>query len=245
MMNEQALRHIYENVLPRGKNNKGVSIINTLSYLRMEAVLGTQNSISFTTVIQQGAQNSTERRLSINDSFTVLSFSVFIYKQLAPSGVAQPFGQCKLHTWPNPFVFSGTGEAAALQEIYNGSYALQVNSTQYFQAFDCLRFYRVGVAQQSLDVTAPGSGINAAYGADYWADGHYGFNDTNPTVTFAGTDTIESTITLPDSSIMAGTASNNYCALYMHGYLNQNGADYNRHTHPIHGKAWHAADNRR
>lgn len=199
------------------KRRKGV--VTTQSYLRLEAVLGAQGQINFDTLINQGAANANEKRLAITDAFTITSLAVMIYKTPAATAISS----CSLDTFPNPLTYSAAGEANALQAIYNGFLTVRVNSTIFIDSLDIYRFYRVGVAQRGLATTT----TPANYVASSYDRGDYPFYSLTPGIRLSGATKNELSITLPESVNMAGSGGSiNRVALYLRGFLEQNGARF-------------------
>lgn len=202
-------RAIY-NALGRGKG-----IVNSPSYLRLEAKLGATSAISFNLLVNAQNQTVTENRLNINDTFITTDMAVFVFK--VATGAATTSAQ--LHSFANPTVFTGAGEAALVNTIFeSGKFSMTKNGILTIPSLDCLRFKVVGVAQQGLDV-----GVTLSYFQDEKRSEHTGFISTfTPVITFQGNDNVVLNINLPASVNLAGTASDNYCVLYFRGYLRQN-----------------------
>ena len=201
------------------KKKKGV--IATQSYLRLEQPLGTTGSIAFQ--VLQSQQNTTvnEKRLALPDSFLITSLAIMTYKISAGSNVSTGV----LNTFPNPFVYTTAGEAAALQALYNGYLSVRVNSVVYIDSLDTYRFYRAGVAQKGLDVS---TGTNPEYQASEWNKGDYPFYGLTPGVMLSGATKNELNLVLPESSAMGAKAGDvNYVVLYLRGVLLQNAATFN------------------
>ena len=199
------------------KKRRGV--VSTQSYLRLEQTLGTQGSVTFPVLVNDGTSNANERRLSITDAFTITSLSVLIYKQASGGAISAGV----LDTFPNPLIYVG-GQAAALQAIYNGYLSVRVNSVVYIDSLDTYRFYRVGVAQAGLETTT----TPAVYGASSYDKGDYPFYSLTPGIRLSGATKNELTLTLPESVAMAGSAgTTNRVVLYVRGFLEQNGAQFN------------------
>ena len=199
---------------------KRPGVVTTQSYLRLEQPLGTQGNIQFEVLINQGQQTANERRLAITDAFTVTSLSVVIYKKASGGNISA----AKLDTFPNPLTYVGAGEANALQAIYNGYLTVRVNSVIYIDSLDIYRFYRAGVAQRGVETTTTPS----VYLASEWSKGDYPFYSLTPGIRLSGATKNDLNITLPESVAMAGTAgSTNYAVLYLRGFLEQNGAQFN------------------
>lgn len=192
----------------------------TYSYLRSEVSLGTVGSVKFPILTQDGTPTVNERRLNITDDFVVTSLGLFIYKQA--SGAA--LGNSILYTFPNSLVFSGSSEASNLQSIYNGFLNVTIDRKEIIPAIDCMQFYEVGTAQQSVLTAATGTG-NAYLANQYGKEA--GFAEVIPTFKLGGAFVNEVNLNLPASANLAGTSSTNYVALVMRGFLIQGGAQFN------------------
>lgn len=197
---------------------KRPGVVTTQSYLRLEQVLGTNGTINFQVLLNDGSANANERRLNISDAFTVTALSVLIYKITTGAAISR----ATLDTFPNPLTYSGAGEAAALQAIYNGYLTVRVNSTVYIDSLDCYRFYRAGTAQRGVETTTTPS----TYVASEYATGDYPFYSLTPGIRLSGATKNDLTLTLPESVNMAGTGSTNRVVLYLRGFLEQNGATF-------------------
>lgn len=201
------------------KNQKGV--IATQSYLRLEQPLKNQGSVTFDVLTNQGQPTPTERRLNLPDSFLITAVALMIYKTTATLTNAR----ATLRTWPNPVVWAGVGEAAAMNAMYNGYFSIRVNSVVYIDSLDTFRFYRVGVAQQGLNISAVAPG---AYAADTYERGDFPFYGLTPGIKLSGATKNELTLTLPDSENMTAPVNEvNYAVCYLRGILLQNAAQFN------------------
>lgn len=196
--------------------------ITTQGYLRLEKSLqGTFNTIQFDVLTNQGTIGVTEQRLGLTDTFTITSLAVFLYKAGASTAAtAAEKAAAKLRSWNNPLVFTGVGEAANLQAIYNGYLSIKVNSTVFVQSLDMMNFYRVGQAQQ-------GVGPAVITQADEWSDIQNGFKHIVPTITLNGAAKNDIIINLPTSTTTSGTTSENVAVLYARGFLSQNASKLN------------------
>lgn len=204
---------------------KEQGVISSQSYLRLEsAVLGTQSEITFNVLNNEGTVNETEQRLALTDTFTVTELGIFLMKVTTAgtnrSGV--------LHTFPNANVFTGSGESANLQNIYNGYFKATVNGVQYIPKMDMLRFYRVGAAQKTVGTSTYDATNNTSnkYLESTWDNPNYGFYPLTPQLNLSGAWKNSLAITCPASVAMAGTSSSNYVVLILRGFLNQNAANF-------------------
>ena len=198
-------------------------VISTQSYLRLEAVLGTQGNVTFPVLLNEGQANANERRLSITDAFTITSLAIVIYKQASGGKISAGV----LDTFPNPLVYSGGGEAAALMAIYNGYLSVRVNSVVYIDSLDAYRFYRAGVAQEGVIVSQTATPTTSPYVASEYSRGDYPFYSLTPSIRLSGATKNEITLNLPESVAMGGAGGTvNRVVCYVRGFLEQNGAQF-------------------
>lgn len=198
--------------------------IITDSYLRLEAnVQGSFTNIQFNMLVNQGGQNVTEKRLAITDKFCALDVAAFIMKAGTSTSATQAeISQAALRTYPNNQVFTGAGEAAAFQALYNSYLQMKVDSVVYVDSLDLMRFYRVPTSQKGVAVsTVATTGVIQNDGFDNL---NYAFSPMLPTVTFGGKSKNEVSIQLPTSTTLSGTSSTNLVVCYFRGFLIQNGA---------------------
>lgn len=205
---------------------KNAGAIVTQSYLRLEKSLGTQQTVSFDVLNNVGttAPNVTEKRLAITDNFLATEISIFIFKKLDANAI----NLSTLDTFPNALTYTGSGEATNLMNLYNGFLSVKINSVTYIESLDVYSFYRVGTAQQGVQVSQQSAGVgsNGAYLADQWDAGSWGFYPITPGIEFGGAKKNEITITTPASTAMGGTSSTNYVVCYVRGLLAQNAAQW-------------------
>jgi hypothetical protein len=207
---------------PSRQQSNGIVI--TQSYLRLEsAVLSTQGTIDFAVLVNEiapGASttNATEKRLALTDNFVCTELGIFIAKYASGSTLAAS----PLDTFPNSLVYSGSGEAANLRNIYNGYLNVQINGDTILDSWDVNRHYRVGNAQKSVLTAASGTGN--AWDASTFDSASYGFFPVTPQIEFRGNAKNKLRINLPSSVALAGTSSSNVCVLVMRGLLVQNGS---------------------
>lgn len=195
---------------------KHPGVLTTQSYLRLETNLGTQSTINFNVLNNQGAQTVTEKRLSITDSFIVTGLSIFTYLSNGTNGA-----KSTLDTFPNPLVYTGAGDAATLQEVYNGFLSIRVNSVVYIDSLDVYRFYRVGQAQKAVLLT----NVPSEYQQSTWDGGDYGFYSLTPSIELSGATKNEIQLTLPEN--ISTTSKDIFAVCYLRGFLRQNNAQFN------------------
>ena len=131
---------------------KLANVIITYGFLRFEQSLnGTINQVTFNVLTNQPGTTVTELRLQITDEFVVLDQAFYLTKvgtTTAPTDAERMVGRC--HTFPNPAIFTGSGEAANLQCIYNSSLAVTIASKVWVQQAPLYDYFRADMAQQGL-----------------------------------------------------------------------------------------------
>lgn len=213
-------------ILSRIKNSyPGENVVHTQSYLRLEAALSTQTNINFSVLQNQGVANVTERRLAITDVFTITGISVMIFKAGAATTATQAeISQSILRTFPNPQVFTGSGEALALMALYNSFLSIKIDQRVFLASMDLYRFYRAGTSQQAVGSTAAN---NLPVQRDEWTETNYPFAKVAPTISISGAGNNEISIQLPTSTNLSGTSSQNFAVCYLRGILSQNASKLN------------------
>jgi len=198
-------------------------IVITQSYLRLQsAPLTTQSSIQFGVLVNELAPNTSsvdpsEKRLALVDNFLITEIRFSLLKvATGDSASISP-----LYQYPNEYVFSGSGEAKNLESVYNSSFGLLINGETILDSWDVRRHYRVGTAQEGLEVSA---GTNNFYTADTHDSASYGYFPVTPQIELRGNAKNKLTINLPVSVNLAGTGSNNYVVCELRGLLVQNGS---------------------
>lgn len=207
-------RIIIDRIKAEGK--VAANAIGTASYLRLEAnINSTYSAISFN-VNQNvgGTPNDTEVRLKQTDMFTITSVGIFIFK--TTGGTQAQIAQANLYASPNPLVFTGTGEAAALNSIYNSRLTLSVDRKQFVPAFPTISCYRVATSQKGVGSSATS---NNQVQNDGWEGPNYGMAEWDPELTISGAGQTDVSIILPNSVSLAGTSSTNFCAIIFKGIL--------------------------
>lgn len=203
------------------------------SFLRCDALLGQQSEIKFNVNATSGipAPLTTERRLQLNDTFEVSDVAIYFWMNIQSGGV-YPLNQTRrLYTYINPFVFAGTGEAAALESVYNsGRLAFKLGDKILFEGVDCLRFLRIPTTQEGnvTATTITTGNVITLYRAprDGYSSAMYPFDDNVPALTLSGNGPNYYSIYMPESVNMASPTATqlNYCTLWLRGFQCQNGA---------------------
>jgi len=203
------------------KQSKYAGLKITQGYLRLLILLGSTGSFKFNIMNDAGsAPIAGENRLERSDAFCATQHGFFIGKAASGQNPRSVVEQ----SFANPFIFTDATENEALNTLYNGQLKIQISDRLYFQKLDLKRFKNVGTAQQGLNMTQPGVGINDQYPASEW-NPKTGLYELTPHIEFSGQSTPEVEVTLPASVNMAGTAStNNYAILYYRGFYIPDGA---------------------
>lgn len=213
---------------------KGIKVgTATQSYLRLMVNLntaGSVNSIQFPVLTTNSAPRATEQRLDITDMFTISNWSLFLVKAgSSTTATDAEVAVAPLYTWPNPQVFTGSGEAANLMNVYNGNLSVTVDRDRVLDKYDTYRFYRVATAQKLIAQAAgtAGSGESLHFQADGWEGPSYGFSQLDPEITINGVGQNDLILNLPSAVSLAGTSSTNFVVLICRGIKWQNSSKLN------------------
>lgn len=192
------------------------NVITSKSFLRLEANLaGSTQEINFTVLDTQGStKNATERRLKINDTFTVMSVGFYI--GISPGGYdsAAKLAKMVLHTFPNKYVVT-SAEAALLQAMYNGYIQMQIDSTTFWDSIPMYEFYRVATSQEGVGATAAFNTIARSE----WDSQMYGVNAQVPTIELNGGSNFQLSIKLPAATDLSVATNGATAVLYFQGFL--------------------------
>lgn len=185
------------------------SAILSQSYLRFENFLSTtKTSYDFGVLNNQTisgqAQSPTELRLNLQDAFYISEIMVYIAKAASSTDTAY-----RLATYPSPTVFSTSGAAAALGNLYNGSLSLTINNRQVVPNSDLTKFLQVPQTQATGATNSP---IDQFDGG--WA------NVVEPNLVLIGQKNSLFNITIP--SAFAALDANTKVVIIVRGVLAQN-----------------------
>lgn len=192
------------------------------SDLRLEFLLGSTNQYTLTVLAPDGGSQllvtPNEIRLNKSDSFVGVQIGFGIYKagtSTTPTQAQQV--QTILSTFPNPNIFTGTGEAMALEALYtNGSIKFLVDDDVYMQNYTGLRFRRSPQSQQGVGSTATN---NLPIARDEYDLNSTPFIPLNRPLTMNGNSKFDLTYNMNVAVNMAGTNSANYGVIMFRGYL--------------------------
>jgi len=201
--------------------------IVTPSFLRLEKeVTGGTTTVDFQTLQQEGSILSTERRLNLPDLFVCTGVGLFISK-IGSSTTSTPALHATkiMRTFPNPQIFSGSGEATNFMAIYNGYLSLRIGSNILIDSMHCMDFYEANQSQQGVGSVATS---NVAIQRDQLDGNSSGYIGLSPTVDLDGSKKIQWSLTLPVSTDLTGTNSVNTIGLLLKGFLVQNGGSVSR-----------------
>jgi hypothetical protein len=216
--NDSQIRAIYNSI----RRSRPECTI-TKSFLRSEVVLtATSGVIRFPILVNDTpAANVNERRLNISDEFQVVEFGIFIYK--VPLGEA--IDEQILQTYANSAVFSRTGEARALQALYNGFFTITLDRKQIIPYFDCLQFQKIPDSQKGTTTAAIAGPVQYLQNYSSILNSSWGLAESLPTFRFSGA-IVNEVILNANSKDMTGTNSTNYAVFFARGFLIQNGAQF-------------------
>lgn len=191
------------------------------SYLRSDFNLqGTNSSINFNILANQGSPSASENRLQLADAFVVTHIGFYLLKAgTSTSATATEIAQAVPHTFPNPLVFTGSGEAANLEVLYNSSLTLKLNQVVWYPYLAMRKFYRVGTSQATVGSSAVN---NSPVQRDEWNGPDYGSLPLIPPILFNGQGQNSVVINMAASVATSGTSSTNLISFVADGILYPN-----------------------
>jgi hypothetical protein len=206
-------------------------VITTPGYLRLESLAPyatATSAITFNTLDTSGTKTCTERRLKLNDTFTITDISFYLGagNNNANAGpTAAEYSLQTLNTFPNPNVASFATNYDELEALYNGFLSLRIDTTTFLDSIPMKQFYRVATSQQGV-----GSATAAiAVQANEWPLSMYGRTELLPTIELNGQSNIEWSITLPNATNLSPTSGKfTNMVLILQGFLNQGAATVQR-----------------
>lgn len=220
-------RSVYDTILADAKKNGKKP--PTPGYLRLEASINTTaGNISFQVKENQGSPNVTERRLKLADRFIALQWGLFLGRvtMAGTTPTQTEFAKQIKYTYPETKVFTKSGEAAALMNVYNGFISLRIGGDIIIDSFPCYKFYRVPESQKGMQYAATAAGVTQQDGG--WPNPDWGYLSLTPSINLSGSQTIELNCNMPQSIDMSAAAlSYNNLIFELYGFLLQDGASYN------------------
>ncbi len=214
MANLQFVREILK------KNNPG-SVI-TQGFLRSDVLLTASNAnITFPFLLAQSQATVKCYPLNPADAFCVTAMSLKIYKSAdTASPTATNISKTIDYSYPNPSVFSKSGEAANLESLYNGVMKVTINNNVVFSQFPVFKFRRVNTSQQG---TQSATTFQATQSEEQNGLAN-GLVPLEPTINMLGNWTMQFQLIPPAALDLTGTTSTNYVSLILDGFLLQQGA---------------------
>jgi hypothetical protein len=207
-------------------------VITTPGYLRLETLAPyntATSNISFNTLDTSGVKTCTERRLKLNDTFTITDISFYLGSGTSGAAGATPtpaeYAVQALNTFPNPNVPAFAGNFDDLEALYNGFLSLRIDTTTFLDSIPMKQFYRVATSQFGV-----GSATAAiAVQANEWPLSMYGRTELLPTIELNGQSNIEFSITLPNATNLSPTSTKfTNMVLILQGFLNQGASTVQR-----------------
>jgi len=214
------LQYVYETLK---KRNPGAYI--TQGFLRSDVQLTASNSnLNFSFLQTQNITTAKCVTLQPADAFCVTAMALKIYKSTdtatpSPANVAKTID----YSYPQPAVFAKSGEALALESLYNGLLQVTIQKRVIFSQFPAYKFRRVNTAQYGTQsaTTFQTSPSEESYGVSA------SLVALEPTINMQGSWTMNFQLIPPASLDMTGTSSINFVSLILDGFLLQNAASYN------------------
>ena len=215
MANKQFVRQIL-------KTNNPNTVI-TEGFLRSDVLLTSSNAnITFPFLLAQSQATAKCYPLNPADGFCVTAMSLKIYKSAdtaAPS-TATNIAKTIDYSYPNPSVFSKSGEAANLESLYNALMKVTINNNVIFSQYPVFKFRRVNTSQQG---TQSATTFQATQSEEQNGLAN-GLVPLEPTINMLGNWTMVFQLIPPAALDLTGTTSTNYISLILDGFLLQQGA---------------------
>lgn len=193
--------------------------------LRVEAIAGLNSEYSFSIISASNSASTqvtpNENQLNKSDSFVATQVAFGIYKagtSSTPTSVTPTqYASSILRTFPNPNVFTASGEALALESLYtNGYLNLSVDDNKYMNGYSLLRFRRAPQSQELVGSTATS---NLPVARDQYDLQTSPYINLNRPIIFNGSSKIDQTINTNVAVNIAGTSSTNVLVVLYRGYL--------------------------
>ena len=170
------------------------------SYIRSEVAMSTSTTSYHVPVLVNDTQNGssfvTEQRLQLQDAFVISKIGVFVSAPAASTTTAFPY-----YTYPNAQVFTTSGAAGALYNLYNGYMQVSINNRTIVPAWDLYKHLNVPQTQQ-----ATSTGTNTAL--DQNDASEFGYYPVEPNIVLVGSKNNQISLNLPAAigTLQAGAA---------------------------------------
>lgn len=201
----------------KNENKDNDKAIITPGFLRLDQVLGTDNSIVFPVLTNdtQGAPvRNSEQRLRTSDAFFVNRVTVSVTKEVIADGP----GSSEPETWANPAVFVGADQPSIARLMNTGRLRVEVDGVVYIQAMDLMRFREVGQAQAAV----------AGAGASQWTNANVWQFNTPVFRLNGGSSNVVSVNVVGQLAAAAPVVTDqNVLSVHFHGWLAQNCGQFN------------------
>lgn len=170
------------------------------SYIRSEVAMSTSTTSYHVPVLVNDTQNGssfvTENRLQLQDAFVISKIGIFVSAPAASTTTAFPY-----YTYPNAQVFTTSGAAAALYNLYNGYLQVSINNRTIVPSWDIYKHLNVPQTQQ-----ASSTGTNTAL--DQNDASEFGYYPVEPNIVLVGSKNNQISLNLPAAigTLQASTA---------------------------------------
>ena len=171
------------------------------SYIRSEIAMSTTTTSYHVPVLINDTQNgnafATENRLNLQDAAVISAVGVYISIPASASTTAFP-----LYSYPNAVVFSTSGAATALYNLYNGFMSISVNNRTIVPQWGLYKHLAVPQTQQGTQAGTTNGGIDQFDGTSQ------GYYPMEPNVVLVGSKNNQITLNLPSAigTLQAGVA---------------------------------------
>lgn len=118
--------------------------------IRLEQQVTARTEYRFDLYEVQAGQNPSERRLNRNDAFFMSHMALCLLLEDTTALSPVPISNSVLHTFPDPAVFAGAGEAVALEAFYNALLTVKTDPIERITDLDTNVFRYLPLFDQPL-----------------------------------------------------------------------------------------------
>ena len=212
-------------VLEKLRTNNPKSVI-TQGYLRSDVLLTASNAnITFPFLLAQLQTTVKCMPIQPGDAFCICAWALKIYKS-ADTGAATAgnISQTVDYSYPNPNVFTKSGEASNLESLFNGYLKIIMNNNVINSQYPAYKFRRVNTSQKGSQTGVAAGPIYSTVSSEEQNFVSNGLVALEPTINFLGNWNFQAQLIPPAALDLTGTASTNYVSLILDGFLIQQGA---------------------
>jgi hypothetical protein len=194
MATQHGQRLVFENAKAL-VSNAGFNVnqaVLSQSYIRSEVAMSTSTTSYHIPVLVNDTQNGssfpTENRLNLQDAAVISSVGVYVSIPTNATTTAFP-----LYSYPNQVVFSTSGAATQLYNLYNGYMQIAINNRVIVPSWGLYKHLAVPQTQQGTQAGTTNGGIDQFDGTSQ------GYFPMEPNVVLVGSKNNQISLNLPSA----------------------------------------------